>query len=234
MKNYILPASILIAAVLISGSLIYNAGVKKTATVSDNLNLNLKPEVLLNIASNDVVLGEADAPVTVIVYSDISCPFCAAAAGKNQEVMDYLKSGDASWKPPIPGIIENYVNIGKAKLVYRYFPGHGTGEEVTKILFCANEQGKFWELHDEFFANQGLIEDAEKAKELAIGIGVDIVKINSCLKEGKYDAKIAKDIESGKTLEVKGTPAFFVNGTKLEGAYSFSQFKLIIDAILSR
>lgn len=232
MKNYILPASILVAAILISGSLIYSAGVKKSASVSDNLNSNLKPEVLLNAVVNDVVLGEAGAPVTVIVYSDISCPFCAAAAGKNQEVMDYLKSGDASWKPPIPGIIENYVNMGKAKLVYRYFPGHGTAEEATKILFCANEQGKFWELHDEFFANQELIEDAEKAMELAAGVGADIAKINSCLKEGKYDAKIANDMESGKTLGVKGTPAFFINGTKLEGAYSFSQFKLIIDNFL--
>lgn len=234
MKNYILPASILTAAVLISGSLIYSAGVKKTATVSDNLNSDSEAAVLSEAAADDIVFGDANAPVTVIVYTDLSCPFCAAAAGKNQEVMDYLKSGDPSWTPPIPGIIENYVKAGKAKIVFRYFPGHGTGEKAMKLLLCAGEQGKFWELHDEIFANQELAEDVGKAKELARGIGADIAKINSCLEEGKYDSKLIKDTESGKALGVRGTPAFFINGSKLEGAYSFSQFKLIIDNILSR
>ena len=232
MKNYLLPASILVAAVLISGSVIYTSSVKKQTTGLIDTNKNGDPEVFLDVADDDIVLGEKNAPVTVVVYSDPSCPFCGAAAGGNKEVMDYLKQGDSSWTQHVPGIIKDYVNAGKAKIVFRYFPGHGLGETATKILYCANEQGKFWQLHDEFFDNQDLMENVPALKKIAGDVGVNINELNSCLSESWPAEKLAKDTESGRALGVKGTPAFFVNGTKLEGAYSFSKFKMIIDSLL--
>ncbi|MEK9170492.1 MAG: thioredoxin domain-containing protein [Patescibacteria group bacterium] len=234
MKNYLLPASILIAAALISGSVLYTSGIgKQTASLTDT-NKNGGSEVFLDVADDDIVLGEKNAPVSVIVYSDPSCPFCGAAAGGNKEVIDYLKQNDPSWTPPVPGIIKDYVNSGKAKIVFRYFPGHGLGEAATKILYCANEQGKFWQLHDVFFDNQDLMENIPALMKIAADVGIDSSKLESCLKESWPAEKLAKDTASGQALGVKGTPAFFVNGTKLEGAYSFSKFKLIIDSLLGK
>jgi len=229
--NYVLSGSILIAALLIAGSVIYSKGLgvsgpEKTGTGAvDNSDAFV-------VAKDDVVLGEAKAPVTIFIYSDPSCPYCAAADGGNKEVMDYLKSGMPTWTPPIPGIIENYVNSGKVRLVYRYYPGHGSGEEAMKILYCANEQGKFWELHKAIADKQSVVADAAKVKELASGVGADVAKINSCLDSKKYDAKIQSDVSIGTKSGVNGTPAFFVNKVLVSGAQPFSEFKKVIDAAL--
>ena len=232
MKNYFLPASILIAAALIAGSIFYVAGKKnQTANPIDN-NQNQDSEVFLNLADDDILLGDKNALVTVILYSDPSCSFCGAASGGNKEAMDYMKNNDPTWTSAIPGIIENYVNWGKARLVFRYFPGHGAAEKAMKILYCANEQGKFWQLHDKIFANQNIVENVSEVRKLAKESEVDISKLDSCLSQDWLDKKIAKDVESGRALGVKGTPAFFINGTKLEGAYSFSKFAEIIDSLL--
>jgi len=191
-----------------------------------------KATTLAPLAADDVVKGSAKAPVTVILYSDPSCPFCGAAAGENQQVIDYLRQRDPSWVAPVPKIIENYVNSGKVKLVFRYFPGHGTGENAMKVMLCANEQGKFWELHDEIFANQDKVEDLDQVKTMARGLGIDITKIDTCLSSKKYDQKIAKDIASGTAAGVQGTPDSFVNGQEVGGAQSFTAFDSAIKAAL--
>ncbi len=110
------------------------------------------------LAADDPVKGNKDAGVTIIVFSDPSCPFCAAAAGA-PEMVSYMQSRSPSWQPPVPGIMEEYVDTGKVKIVFKYFPGHGSGKTAMKALWCANEQGKFWELHDLVFANQAAISD---------------------------------------------------------------------------
>jgi len=230
--NYVLSGSILIAALLIAGSVIYSKGlgVSDTNKVLPGTADNSDAFV---IAKDDVVLGDAKAPVTIFLYSDPSCPFCAAADGGNKEVMDYLKSGMPTWTPPIPGIVENYVNTGKARLVYRYYPGHGTGEEAMNILYCANEQGKFWELGKAIADDQSVVTDAAKVKKLASSVGVDIAEIDSCLQSGKYDGKLAADAQLGTKAGVNGTPAFFINKVLVSGAQSFSELKKTIDAVLS-
>lgn len=237
--NYVLSGSILVAALLIAGSVMYTKGleVSPEANVGDAAEANTAPVVSpenFKVQENDISLGEAKAPVTIFLYSDPSCPFCAAADGGNKEVIDYLKSNSPSWTAPVPGIIENYVNSGKVRLIYRYFPGHGSGEEAMKILYCANEQGKFWELHKAIADNQSVVADVAKVKGLATGVGADIAKINSCLDAKKYDAKIQSDTTTGSNSGVNGTPAFFVNGTLVSGAQPFSVFKAAIDSILAK
>ena len=101
-----------------------------------------------------------------------------------------------------------------------------------KILYCANEQGKFWELHRAISENQSVVVDAAKVKGLATGVGADIAKINSCLDSKKYDSKIQSDTSIGTKSGVNGTPAFFVNGTLVSGAQPFSAFKTVIDPLL--
>lgn len=188
--------------------------------------------VKIDLAADDVIKGNAKAPVTMIIYSDPSCPFCGAAAGGNQQVIDYLKQRDPSWVAPLPPIMDTYVKSGQVKVVFRYFPGHGTGETAMKILLCANEQGKFWELHDKVFQNQDVAADEAKVKDLARSVGADVDKINSCLTSKKYDQKIAKDTASGRAIGVQGTPDFFINGKEVGGAQSYSAFQSIIEAAL--
>ncbi|TSC96813.1 MAG: putative lipoprotein [Parcubacteria group bacterium Athens0714_26] len=237
-RDYLVPISILIAGVLIAAAVIYSVGVKgsdNTANKQANVaGTAVSPLVSpLKLTSGDVVLGDAKAPVTIIVYSDPSCSFCAAAEGYNQQVIDYLKKGDPSWTPPTPGIIENYVNTGKAKIVFRYYPGHGSGELAMKAMFCANEQGKFWQLKDKIFANQESVADLAKIKGFAGEVGVDVSKITECLDSGKYNLRLTMDTATGKAAGVSGTPAFFVNNTLIEGARPFKDFKTVIDQLLT-
>jgi len=231
--NYVLSGSILIAALLIAGSVIYSNGlgleVPREANVAATAGINSDA---FEIKKNDIVLGKANAPVTIFLYSDPSCPFCAAAEGGNKEVMDYLKSGMPTWTPPIPGVIENYVNSGKVRLVYRYYPGHGTGEEAMKILYCVNEQGKFWELNTAIANDQSVVADAAKVKGLASGVGADVSEIDSCLQSGKYNERLAADTALGTKAGVNGTPAFFINKVLISGAQPFSELKKVIDTAL--
>ena len=230
-SNYVLSVAILIAALLIGGSVIYSKGVNVSKQGETNV-VSVVSGDPFEIQKNDIILGDSNAPVKVFIYADPSCPFCAAANGGNEEVMNYLKQGMPDWTPPIPGIINNYIDSGDVQLVYRYFPGHGSGEYAMKVLYCANEQDKFWELDEVLANNQKFIEDVDKIKELVIRTGIDIDKVDSCLESGKYDDKITYDIEMGKKAGVSGTPAFFVNKILKSGAYSFSEFKALIDSML--
>ena len=230
-KDWLLPASIVIAAVLISGALVYNVG-KTGETPRGNENTGVVTPKKPVVNNDDPSTGPKNAPVTIVMFSDPSCPFCGAAAGGNQEVMTYLRSRDKTWEPSIPAIMKNYVATGKVRLVYKYFPGHGTGVEAMKMLFCANEQGKFWELHDEISKNQTEVENVAKINEFAKALGVDVAKMTSCVASKKYDTKITADTDAGRAAGVEGTPAFFVNDTYISGAVSYQTMKDAIDAEL--
>lgn len=234
-SNYVLAFSILVAAILIAGAVIYSKGTGLSGGSANNQTTTNPFEV----KKNDIVLGKDSAPVTIFLYSDPSCPFCAAADGGNQEVIDYLKTNMPTWTPAIPGLIDDYVNTGKARLIYRYYPGHGSGEEAMKILYCANEQGNFWQLNNAIAKDQTIVADAAKVKALAGSLGADVAKITSCVDSKKYDSKIAEDVELAKaaatqtnTLSQFGTPAFFVNRIPEIGAQPFSEFQKVIDTIL--
>jgi len=191
----------------------------------------------MKIFANDIVKGPVTAPVTIIVYSDPSCPYCAAAAG-GSEMVAYMQSRSAGYEAAVPGIIKNYVDKGKVRIVFRYYLGHGRGAEAMNIMLCANEQGKFWEVHDLFFNNQNLMNngnaaDVEGLKKLATDNGIDSGKLEACLSSNKYDAKLQNDMQLGKASGVSGTPAFAVNGKLVVGAQPFSALKAVIDAELS-
>ena len=187
----------------------------------------------MTLFADDVVRGDKDAKVTIIEYSDPSSPFCAAAAGAT-EMTAYMQSRDPSWVPTLPGIFKDYVDTGKVKFVFRYYPGHGKGTDAMKILFCANEQDKFWVLHDVFFDNQAMMEAGNVAglKQLAVQNGVDSAKLEACLTSKKYDSKLQTDVQRGQASGVQGTPGFFVNGVSVSGAVSYTDIKQVIEAQL--
>ena len=108
-SNYVLSSAILIAALLIGGSVIYSKGLGVSGQGEANISSVVAGDPF-EIQENDIILGEESASIKVFVYSDPSCPFCAAAAGGNEEVIAYLKQGMPDWTPPIPGMIDNYID----------------------------------------------------------------------------------------------------------------------------
>ena len=195
--------------------------------------------VQVSIDASDPVMGDAKAPLTIIEFSDPSCPFCGAAAGFNQEVIQYLQQKDATWIAPEPGIITDFVKTGKAKLIFKYYPGHGTGAEAMKLALCANEQSKFWEAHDIFFSNQDKMNDTAALEGLMGNIaGIDATKLKACYDAKKYDDALQADIDAGQAAGMQGTPSFYIGTEKagykaVVGAQSYKTLQATLNAALA-
>ncbi|MFH1211863.1 MAG: DsbA family protein [Candidatus Woesearchaeota archaeon] len=186
-----------------------------------------------DLEDTDPSIGSKDAPVVIIEFSDFQCPFCGASEGTNQKVIDYIKSKDATWQPAVPNIIKDYIVSGKVRLVFRDFPlgGHQYAQKASEAAECANDQGKYWEYHDVLFANQDKL-TIDDLKGYASSLGLNTQEFNDCLDSGKYAQEVQDDFTAGAAAGVTGTPAFFINGELIAGAYPYSKFKEIIDSAL--
>jgi len=159
--------------------------------------------------------GPADAPVTLVEFSDFQCPYCSRV------------------EPSIDETLKTYPD--QVRLVYRQFPLsiHPFAEKAAEASLCAADQDKFWEMHDAMFANQqALGVDQLKAKAAELGMNADA--FNKCLDSGEKAAKIHEDMAAGEAAGVNGTPALFVNGRFLNGAVPFSEIQKLVDEELSR
>jgi protein-disulfide isomerase len=164
---------------------------------------------------NDPFRGSADAPVTIIEFSDFHCAFCGRFAA---ETLDPL--------------LKNYE--GRVRLVYRDYPFQTSGSVVAALAGqCMNEQGKFWEFHDLTFKNQQAL-TREQFITYAQQLGVDVTAFTTCLDSQKYMDKVQKDVADAQALGVNGTPAFFVNGRFISGAQAYSVFASFIDQELGK
>ncbi len=170
---------------------------------------------VLKADDSDASMGPKDAKVTIIEFSDFQCPYCQKAKETIDEIMK--EYGD------------------KARLVFKQFPlqFHNNSQKAAEASECANEQGKFWEMHDYMFANQDKLGVAD-LKKAAKNLGIKASDFDSCLDSGKYGDKIKNDIATGTNFGVSGTPAFFINGQFLSGAQPIESFKKIIDAELAK
>ena len=205
-------------------------GKKQTEQIINNSPVNFIP---LNIGQSPV-LGDLNAPLIIYEFSDFSCPFCAAVLGYNPAIIKSLKSTDPSWEAPLPKIKEEYIETGRAKLVFKYSLGHGTGKEAHRVGWCLNDQDLFWQFHEQAFAKSEDTPNLEKMKEIAKNIGADVGELESCLAEKKYESFFEKDSAMGRANGVQGTPAFFINGKLVSGAKSFNEIKKIIDKELTK
>jgi protein-disulfide isomerase len=184
---------------------------------------------------NSPVLGNPNASITIYEFSDFSCLFCAAANGFNTEAINALKRINQNWEAPIQKIKENYIKEGKVKIVFKYSKGHGSGKPAHLVALAMQEQGLFWKFHEAAFANQKDTGDLAKMKELAKQLGANMTRLESSLKNNisKYEDQLKNDMAMAKSAGVKGTPTFIINGKKIEGAESFSEFKKLIDKELT-
>ncbi len=175
-----------------------------------------------DIVRQGTTLGNPDAPLTIVEYSDFLCPYCTRAA---LEI--------------VPQIEEEYVATGKVKLVWKQFPLPGLHGEACIVAAvaseCAAEQNAFWEYHDMLFLNNKRVTfNIENLKRFAQDLGLDTEKFNVCLDEGKYMDKVAADYDEAARRGATGTPTFFVGQTMVVGAKPYSAFKEAIEDELAR
>lgn len=160
--------------------------------------------------------GAETAPVVLVEFSDFQCPFCSRVVPSINEVTK--KYGD------------------QVRVVFRQFPLnsiHPMAQKAAEASLCAQDQSKFWEMHDAMFADQaGLGVDALKAK--AQTLGLDAAKFGECLDSGQKAAEVAADLAAGTSAGVNSTPALFVNGRLLSGAQPFAAIAKVIDQELER
>lgn len=195
---------------------------------------------------NIVRFGGKDRKVLFIEVADPSCPYCHVAAGLNSTLNNQMgdqfklvKDGGKYVAPVVE--MRKLVDSGKASYAWIYSPGHGNGEMGSKALYCAQDAGKFWEVHDLLYTNEGydfmnttVKNDKSRSGEVAdfLKSAVDPVEIKKCLDSGKYDSRLTEETDLAKSLGINGTPGFFINSVSYAGAYSWTDMKSAVDAAL--
>jgi len=157
--------------------------------------------------------GSANPKLVIYEYSDFECPFCARAL------------------PAIDEVLRAHPN--DVQLQFRYFPLvgiHPRGMPSALAGFCAEKQGKFWQMHDLMFANQDKLGDAD-LKKYANEAGLDVQKFAQCLPSEEAAGRVKADMDDGTALGVHGTPSFSVGGSLVIGT---PQLRQIVDAELAK
>ncbi len=181
--------------------------------------------------------GEATAPVAIIEYADIECPFC-----RHFERDIY------------PRVFDDYIKAGKARLYYRDMPMpfHEHAVPAARAAHCAGEQGKFWEMHDSLFTDNVRVPSpngrsglgTNDIDERAAKLGLDTAKLDACMASPRFADEIKRSFEEAAKMNIEGTPTFVIgtigpNGNVVSvkktivGAQPFGAFKAAIDPLLA-
>jgi len=235
-NTYVLSAAIIGGALLIAGVLLGDgkkAGVEKVATApavapqapaaappqAPQAPAPQAPSAPVNVSvDDDPFRGEKDAPVTIVAFEDFQCPFCGRL---NTDT--------------VPKLIEQYIKTGKLRYVFRDYPlpFHQFAQKAHEAGECADDQGKFWEMHKELYANMSAL-DVPNLKTYAGKIGLNQSKFDQCLDSGKHKDEVQKDYTEGSSYGVSGTPTLYVNGRQVVGAQPLASFTSIIDEELKK
>lgn len=158
-------------------------------------------------------LGSANPKITIVEFGDFACHYCKNSFFKIREITQTYKND--------------------IKLIYRDYPVISKfSEKLSLAARCAGEQGLFWVMYDKLFLNQGINTDAE-VLALFKQTGGDESRFASCYQNNKYLPEIEQDLKDGGTLNIGGTPTWFVNGQRLEGDVPYEYFINLIDNFLN-
>jgi protein-disulfide isomerase len=148
----------------------------------------------LRIDGKRPALGSADAPVTVVEFTDYQCPFCRRFAQSS-----------------FPLIKRDYIDTGKVRWQVRDLPlnFHPDARKAAQAALCADEQGQFWRMRDSLFRNSANL-GGEHLKKYASELELDMKAFASCMEGGNHLADIDKDIEAAKQMRITGTPTFVI------------------------
>ncbi len=189
------------------------------------------PEPVELIIADAPYLGQADAAVTLVEFTDYQCPYCRRHFERTQSQL-----------------VKDYVETGNLKYVLREFPIeslHKKAFKASEAALCAADQGKYWEMHDMLFQNQRKL-DPDDLKAHAEGLGLDMAAFQDCFEGGKYTQRVRDDLRDGRAAGVRGTPSFFlgltdpadpskIKGIKfIRGAQPYPVFKQAIDALIAQ
>ncbi len=175
------------------------------------------------------VLGDAKARVAIIEFSDYQCPFCLR-----------------HFRATMPKLIKEFIDTGKVKYVLRDFPLSAIHPEAFAAAVaarCAGDQGKYMEMHDQFFAKQATLRQADWNAH-AKAVGLDLGDFEACMESKRHEAAVKKDLEDGAEAGVRGTPTFFIGpldadgttmraGNVVTGAQPYRVFKRALDSLLA-
>lgn len=161
-------------------------------------------------------LGSPQAPVTIVEFSDFHCPFCQKVS------------------PVLDRLMKSYP--GKIYRVWRNFPlpMHEDAVHTHEAALCANEQGKFWEYHEKLFQTFGIRHSDADFIRLAEDLKLNKKKFEKCLSSGQFRELIRQDIAKGEQSGVNGTPAVFINGKLIAGAYPYEYFDRLVKTELEK
>lgn len=159
--------------------------------------------------------GPADAPITIVEFSDFQCPYCRRVIPTLQEIVDKYQE--------------------QVRIVFRNFPlgNHSRAKPAAVAALCADRQDQFWAYHDRLFENSRALSD-EDLTRYATELELDVPAFESCLADEAITTQVDTDFSDGRSAGVTGTPAFFVNGILLSGAKPTADFIRTIDAELAR
>lgn len=231
-----IPLAITFSGILIAGAIIFsdNTAVKVAAPEAQapsreqvGADITVAPLDVLALKEDDHILGNPNANVVIIEWSDTECPFCKRFhETMNQVMSQYGKSGDVAW-------------------VYRHSPIdqlHPKARKEAEALECAGEQGgndAFWKYTNKLMeltpGNNGL--DAEMLPKIATMVGLDAAKLSTCVASGKFAERVQRDFENGANAGVRGTPYSIIWNRKtgmqkpLSGAYPFENVKTLLGIV---
>jgi protein-disulfide isomerase len=182
-------------------------------------------KVRLTLRNDELAIGSANAPLTLVEFTDYQCPFCRRFH-----------------ETTFADIKRNYVDTGKLRFISRDFPldMHNNAMRASLAAHCAGDQGKFWELRDLMIANGNRL-DQPSIDLYAKQLKLDSDRLDKCIASGTYQARVDQDLAEGKAAGINGTPSFllgrtgkdFVEGTKLVGAMPSAAFDTRIKELLA-
>jgi len=167
---------------------------------------------LLAEKSNRPTFGNPDAKIVIVEFSDFRCPYCVSEFPIIREIA-------SKYQDDILYIYRNFISQESLP------PAHSA--------MCADEQGKFWQMHDRLFINADKTLSYADLQDLAVKSGVNLQQFNSCMENQTYLQGIIEDVEDGTNLGVSGTPTFFINGYKATGVISKEEWEEAIERLLS-
>ncbi|MFK7802330.1 MAG: DsbA family protein [Anaerolineae bacterium] len=185
---------------------------------------SMPPQVTLS-ENYAAVMGDPDAPILIVEFTDYQCPFCGRHSAET-----------------MPQILAQMIDTGRVRYALKDFPLdsiHPDARLGSVAARCAGEQNFYWEMHDQIFINQaawgqgGLAPEAinQTFMSFAAGLGLNIDEFGTCLADGRYDDLIEANLQEGLSEEVTGTPAFFIDGYFISGAQPFEVFDLVVSNV---
>lgn len=220
---------ITVGALFIVGAFLY----PQIRPIADIVPVDVAPKA----QANDNTLGDPNAPIQIVEYSDFQCPFCERFATTTEPLLE-----------------EYFINTGKVLFTYRsagnWVSGNLGGvrtesQDAAAAAYCAGDQGKFWEMHAALFANNRDVEDQgsftdRRLAAIAESISLDMTAFNDCYSSGKFADRVQQDFDDATAAGIQGTPYFVmtykVNGEvkteTIDGAQPIDVFQQKIEAAL--